>query len=131
MGITSKEENEDMQLVFFDQLLHKVWNELAAKSPTRKKNPKSRPHRAKKLTSYEKSLLKSIIQFKRYMKDHLFLTKESKIRANDDIFRLHFVTKPTIDSLTFTIILQTDSLSTSTNKITQVSEFMNETQFFQ
>jgi hypothetical protein len=98
MGIPSNDEKEEKQVVFFDQLLHKVWTEQAAKSPTRKLNPKSGPARVKKLSSYDKALLKAIIQFKRYMNDHLFLTNESKIRANDDIFRLRFVTKPTIDS---------------------------------
>lgn len=55
IGLPSGDEKEEKQVVFFDQLLHKVWTELAAKSPTRKRNPKAGPPRIKKLSSYDKA----------------------------------------------------------------------------
>ena len=118
-GVTN---NTGEKVLLFDQIFNKVTSELATKKENTDKS-------LDKFTVFYKTMLISMLQFKRYVHDHLFTTLEYKLRTHDDIFRIRFVTKPNIDSLIFTIILQTDSSSTNTRRITQISDFLNESQF--
>lgn len=106
----------------FDKIFNKVKSEIESKN-------NKQENVLQNFSIFYKTMLVSMVQYKRYMRDNLFLTLEYKQRTGDDIFRIRFVTKPNIDSLIFTIIVQTDSSSTNTKKITEISDFLNESQF--
>lgn len=124
-----KESQDKKSSIHFDELFHNLFEDgLIVRSPNRRFSQLK--HQKTRTGEYYQISINCLSEFKKFMKTQLSVTIEQRISTDNDIFRLRFVIKPQIESLMFTIIVQTDSLSTSVNKQTGVSDFLNEIELF-